>query len=193
MYHLLVLKIPRYPPSSSLLQWRYGQPKNPSKVACPSFLLFISEHFLLPCTAGYQMIFLLVFEFQLYVITPYIKSGTHFYSKPQLSSVLHLCFDKTKVITFSSFSAWLLGLHDLHRYLSAKLKKPLCLLLENHLHCCFLRWLTGNRITLRLQHCLLCLIKFVYRWRYYIQAALRYIISRDLWMLFTHREAFCTC
>lgn len=64
--------------------------------------------------------------------------------------------------------------------------------LVRHLHCCFLNWLIGNRITLRLQRCLLYLIKFVYKWKYYIQAALKCIISRDLQILFTHREAFCT-
>lgn len=106
-----------------------GVSKTPPKMAVRSFLVFISEQFLFLCIAGYQMIFLLGFEFQLYVIIPYIKSGMHFYSKHQLSSVFHVCFDKTNGITFSYFSAWLLGLHDLHRYLSAKLKKLLCLLL----------------------------------------------------------------
>lgn len=73
----------------------------PQKMAGLSFLVFISEQFVFPYITGYQMIFLLGFEFQLYIIIPYIKSGMHFYSKHQLSSVFHLCFDKTEVIAFS--------------------------------------------------------------------------------------------
>lgn len=128
IYYLLVLKGPPYPPSPSLLKCMDSQ-RTPPKMLDLSCLVLISELFVFPCISGYQRIFLFIFEFQPYIIIPYIKSGMHFYSKHQLSSTFHLCFDKTKVITFSYFSAWLLGLHDLHWYLSAKLKKLLCLLL----------------------------------------------------------------
>lgn len=95
-------------------------------------LIFILEQFVFSkicCISGYQRIFLLVSKFQPYVTIPYIKSSMCFYSEHQPSSIFCLCSDKTRDIAFSYFCVWLLDLHDLHWYLSAKPKKPLRLLL----------------------------------------------------------------